>query len=156
MADTIPLTTQGRLTLALARGIAASRGNANLQPAHVALAMLHFDNVGVAMLSNAGVPLGKLRQDLETQLPPQQRPLPRESAIPASEGELRIVEQAAREAVALDNQFIGSQHLLIALMRDDTFARVFARYGFTPESAAEIGPDFLTSRASQRAATPPQ
>lgn len=140
MPDTItyPFTNRTYVSLSIARGIAAGSGHSNLTAAHIALGILReAENPAVAALHHGGVALRKLRHELEAQLPPRGHPRLGEVLLPATPGEQEIVELAVMEAAALNDEYLGNEHLLLAVLRDPStpVAQTFSRHGFTYEAA---------------------
>jgi ATP-dependent Clp protease ATP-binding subunit ClpA len=136
MPDTIsyPFTNRTYVSLSIARGIAAGCGHTDITAAHIALGILReAENAAVAALQLAGVALRKLRHELEAELPPRGHPRFGEVLLPATPGEQEIVELAVTEAAALNDEFLANEHLLLAVLRDQTtpVARTFSRHGFT-------------------------
>jgi ATP-dependent Clp protease ATP-binding subunit ClpC len=83
------------------------------------------------------VSLQALRRDLEAALPERGRPLAGEVVLPATPGERAIMAAAALEADAFHPEYVGNEHLLLALLRDaeSPLGQLFARHGFTYQSA---------------------
>jgi ATP-dependent Clp protease ATP-binding subunit ClpA len=140
MPDTItyPFTNRTYVSLSIARGIAAGYGHDNLTAPHIALGILReAENPAVAALDHGGVALRKLRRELEAQLPPRGRPRFGEVVLPATPGEQEIVKLAVAEAAALNDEYLGDEHRLLAMLRDSSrpVAQTFSRHGFTYEAA---------------------
>ena len=132
------LSTETRISLAIARGIAASRGDDDVSPTHIALGILRDGtNPGVAILWRAGVPLPVLRHELEAKLGSPSRPRPHEAVLPTAPTEQREIEGAEAESRQRGDPYIGTQHLLLAILRDaDTpIARAFARHAVDYQTA---------------------
>ena len=126
-------TTHARISLAISRGIAAARGDAELTPTHLALGLLRDgENAAVAALGHGGAPLVVIRADLEMALGRPGRPRPGEVAIELTSGERAIVQDAAAVARLREDDFLGPEHFLLAILRDEgsEAAQVFARHGF--------------------------
>ena len=91
MADAalLPYTTRARVSLAIARAVAAGRGDPDVTPLHVAVGLLRErENPAVAALIDAGVDLRGLRADIEVALGrPTGIPQPEEVAVELTEGE---------------------------------------------------------------------
>ena len=135
---TYPFTNRTYVSLSIARGIAAGRGHDDLTAAHIALGILReAENGAVAALHHGGIALLKLRRDLEADLPPLGHPRFGEVVLPATPGEEEIVERAVAEVAALNDEFLGNEHLLLAMLRDPStpVAQIFSRHGFTYEAA---------------------
>ena len=133
-----PFTARTYVSLAIARGIAAAHGHANLTGYHIALGFLREgENPAIAALGRAGVPLHALRHALEKALPERGQPSAGEVRLPATPGEQAIVRAAVLESNAFHSEYVGNEHLLLALLRDaeSPVAEVFSHYGITHESA---------------------
>jgi ATP-dependent Clp protease ATP-binding subunit ClpA len=124
--------------MALARGIAAARGDADLTPLHATLGFLREgENAAVAALGHASVPLNSVRRDFELALGEPKSPRPDEVALPLTDGERRLMQEARSQALLCGEPFVGPQHILLAILHDPTSqaARVFLRYGINHEAA---------------------
>ena len=134
----LTLTTRTRVALAIARGIAASLGHDDVTATHIALGVLReAENPAVAVLQHARIDLRLLRQDLEQQLPPRRRPHPDVITLPSTPGEDRLVQQAAAESQLRHSPYLGTEHFLLAILRDASSpaARAFARHALTLDTA---------------------
>ncbi len=132
----VPLSSKARISLAIARGLAAARGDDNITPSHVALGLLREgENAAVATLVDAGVDLHALRKALEHTLGPEGRPRPGEVSIALTAGEELVRTRAAAESLRQRDPFLGPQHLLLALLQDTSthVTRELARHGVTYE-----------------------
>ena len=115
----LPLTTRTRIALAIARGIGAARGDDDLTPTHIALGLLREgENPAVAALWHAGVPLPVLRRDLEAELGTRHWPRPQEAVLPSTPGEQRVLDLARAESRQRNDEYLGTEHLLLAMLRD--------------------------------------
>ena len=78
-----------------------------------------------------------LRRDLEALLPERGHPAAGELSLPTTPGERAIVQAADREASSFHPEYIGNEHLLLALLRnaDTAVSQAFSRHGVTYESA---------------------
>jgi len=133
-----PLTSRTYVSLAIARGIAAAYGHADLTGHHVALGILREgENPAVAALHYAGVSLLTLRRDLEAELAERGRPIAADMQLPITPGERTVLDAANLEASTFHPEYLGNEHLLLALLRDadSPASRVFARHGVTYEVA---------------------
>jgi ATP-dependent Clp protease ATP-binding subunit ClpC len=142
MSQTIayPFTSRTYVSLAIARGIAAANGHTDLTGCHVALGLLREgENPAVAALHRAGVSLRALRHDLEAALPQRGHPAFGEIPLPSTPGERAIVDGALSEASSRNLEYVGNEHLLLALLRDSDgpASQVFSRHGLTYETATD-------------------
>lgn len=140
MPDTItlPFTNRTYVSVSIARGIAAGYGHDDLTAVHLALGILREgENAAVGAIHHGGVALRHLRHELEAALPPRGHPRFGEVLLPATPGEQAIVELAVAEASALNDEYLGNEHLLLALLRgpSNPVALILSRHGFTREAA---------------------
>jgi ATP-dependent Clp protease ATP-binding subunit ClpA len=136
--ETLPYSTRLRVAMALARGIAVARGDVELAPLHAALGILREgENAAVAALDHASVPLRKVRRDLELALGEPKQPRPDEVALPLTDGERRLMQEARSQALLSGDPFVGPHHVLLAILCDATSqaTQVFLGYGFNHEAA---------------------
>jgi ATP-dependent Clp protease ATP-binding subunit ClpC len=126
--------------LAIARALAAGRGDHDVTAVHIALGLLREgENGAIAVLQHRAVPPGQLRRDLERLLGPRTgRTAPEEVALPLTSGEENILDQARAWSRGQNDDHIGPEHLLMALVADETnlAAQTLARYGIDSQSVA--------------------
>ena len=128
-----PYSTRLRIALAIARGIAASRGDDDTTSTHIVLGILReAANGAVAALQHAGVPVDEVCVELEAKLGPRGRTRPDEVALPLTEGERHVIEQARTESDLRGDEFIAPEHALLGILRDEQCpaSQAFARHGF--------------------------
>lgn len=133
-----PFTARTYVSLAIARGMAAAYGHVDVTACHVALGFLREgENPAVGALHRAGVALHALRRDLETCLPERAPPVTGEMLLPPTPGERAIVQAANVEADAFHPEYVGNEHLLLAVLRnaESPVSEAFSRHGVTYESA---------------------
>ncbi|MGH7469828.1 MAG: Clp protease N-terminal domain-containing protein [Longimicrobiales bacterium] len=77
------------------------------------------------------------RRELDAQLGSPGRPAADAVAIPPTPGEKQLIQKAAAEARQRNDDFMGTEHLLLALLREagSPTAQVFSRHGVTFEIA---------------------
>lgn len=134
----ISLTDSARVAVAIARAIAASRGDDDLTATHVALGLLRNGMTpAVAILQESGADLHALRRELEAELKPPRRPRIGEVVLPSTPGEQQLLDQAAGESRARHRSYLGSEHLMLAILRnaESRTARAFARHGVHLDAA---------------------
>ena len=88
------------------------------------------------MLEHAGVPLNRVRHELEVALGEPGWPRREEVVLPLTDGERGLVQEARRQAQLRGDPFIGPQHILLAVLQPSTSpaAQVFIRHGFTHDA----------------------
>ena len=119
------LTTRSREVLAAAQRRAVSDGNPQLEPQHLLLALLDdTDGIATSLLTAVGVDLTALHGRAETAV----NALPKASgagvaAPQASGGTQRVLATATERATERGDQYVSTEHLLLALASVDTVAR---------------------------------
>ncbi len=105
-------------------------GEGYVSTEHLLLGLLReAEGVGCRVITNLGVSLAKVQKEVEKQLP-------RGDARPAKDMSLtprgkRVIDLAYDEARNLNNNYIGTEHLLLGLIReeDGLAARVLGKLG---------------------------
>lgn len=127
------LTTRTHTVFAFAHDLADQRGDPEVTPVHLILAMLR-ERLNVAaqlLVFQRGIPREVLERDFAAQLPPAGRS--RRPALPRqwSPSDERMLERAVTEARELGMEFHSDEHLLLAFLRDPltALAQTLARYG---------------------------
>ena len=124
--------------LELAHRVASGLGHSAVSPVHLALGLLREgQGVAVTALRYHGVDLAIFKRVLEAAVVANPRaPEPRATLAMTAAGE-EVLAQARREAAALNHRYVGTEHLLLALMADpgSPTAEAFAERGLTPSLA---------------------
>lgn len=123
-------TEHARVALFHAQEEAARGGDGYVSPEHLLLGLLHGpDNTAVRILHRLGVNLGQLRHEIEQQLPRGEGEIRQE--VELTPRAKRAIDFAFSEARALGDNYIGTEHLLLALMREpEGFAgRILQQFG---------------------------
>ena len=135
-----PLTSRTRVALAIARGIAAGRGDRDLTTTHIAVGILREGaNPALSALWYAGMSEGvilRLSSHLEHSLGESPgHTVPRQVAIDLTPGEEQVLRLSEIEADQFDDPYIGTEHILLAILRlDDPVAKIFAQRGISLEN----------------------
>ncbi len=146
------LTHKAQEALQRAQELAADAGNPQIEPIHL-LAGLLAETEGVVrpVLEKMGAPLGQLETMVEAEL----RHLPRSSggAAPGVGGELaRVLDAAQAESEGMRDEFVSTEHLLLALAKTKSKAQETLRLNAITE------PDLLAAlkqvRGSARVTDP--
>ena len=130
------LTIKGQEALSEAQSLATARGHSQITPSHLLRALLEqSEGSSVPILQKLGVPLDRLLGAVEESL----ARLPKVSggAQPTlSPAASRVLEGAAREADARKDEYVSTEHLLLALARekDDDAARALRNAGASPDA----------------------
>ena len=117
------LTVKAQEAVQAAQELAGQRGNPQIEPLHLLTALLREEQgVVQPLLEKIGVNRRQLDQIVEAEL----GHLPKVSggAAPnASESLMRVLEAGQREADTMKDDFVSTEHLLLALAKVDTKAR---------------------------------
>ena len=118
------LTIKAQEAVAAAQSLAADRGHAQIEPLHLLAAMLaESDGMIGPLLDRIGVNRGQLEQHRRS---PSWAISPRSAAArrrsPARRL-TRVLEAAQREADAMKDEFVSTEHLLLALTKVDSKAK---------------------------------
>ena len=149
-----PLTSRTRVALAIARGIAAARGDRDLTETHIVVGILREgNNPALSALWYAGMSENEMRRlssHLEHSLgEPPGYIAPRQVTIELTAGEQELLRLSEIEADQLNDPFLGTQHILLAILRlNDRVAKRFAESDMSLEKYCE-------GMASSRRGEPP-
>ncbi len=112
-------TERGRKVIIYAREEAEKRQNDYLGTEHLLLAILREeDGLPVAILKKMGLSIEELRMEIDSNLPSGTNILTF-GDIPFTPRAKKVLELAVEEARLLGHNYIGSEHLLLGLIRDD-------------------------------------
>lgn len=112
-------TERGRKIIIFAKEEAEKRQNDYLGTEHLLLAILREDNgLPVAIVKKMGLALEELRMEIERNLPAGMNLLTF-GDIPFTPRAKKVLELAVEEARLLGHNYIGSEHLLLGLIRED-------------------------------------
>ncbi|MFO0902938.1 MAG: ATP-dependent chaperone ClpB [Pirellulales bacterium] len=142
------LTIKAQEAVAGAQTLAGERGHPEMDPLHL-LATLVDESDGVVrpLLEKIGVPIPQFQKLISTEL--ERRPKVTGGATPQPNAACRqVFEAAAKEAAAMKDEFISTEHLLLALAKIDSTARNLLQMHGVRE--ADIRSALLTVRGSAR------
>lgn len=150
-------TDRARQVLKRAASEAARLNHDYIGTEHILLGLLQ-EGVGVAVevLRHTDVDLEQLRQDVESHLTPGPPPVKKTKSIlpwttvkrlPQTPRAKKVVEYAMEEARRLNHNYLGTEHLLLGLLRegDGLGAHVLTDHDLSLESARERVVELLAS-----------
>jgi len=132
------LTVMSQEALQAAEAKAAELSHAEVTPEHLlAVFLTQEENIVRAVLAKLGVPEARLKENLEAAL--KRRPKARGGEARLSEAMNRILNQAEKEADALKDEYISTEHLFMAMLKDRSgeVGRMLAEAGVTEEAVFE-------------------
>jgi ATP-dependent Clp protease ATP-binding subunit ClpC len=130
-------TDRARRAVVQAQAEAKALEHNYIGPEHLLLALTHesVGGVGAKTLESLGVDLATVRQRVEAII--GRGGMETSGHIPFRPEAKKDLEMSLRESVQLGHQYIGTEHLLLGLLRqgDDVAARVLTELGVTLDGA---------------------
>src|SRR5262249_39241811 len=109
---------RARRTLALANQEAIRLHHESLAPAHILLGLLGMSSsLAVTAMKNLDINLDALREDLNRRLEPGSRQLQQTKMAQSAETR-QVIQYAIEEARKLGHKYVGSEHLLLGILRE--------------------------------------
>ncbi|HIE65336.1 MAG: ATP-dependent Clp protease ATP-binding subunit [Nitrospira sp.] len=131
-------TDRGRKIIILAREEAERHQNDYLGTEHIVLALLREgDGIALAVVKKMGLSTEQIRLEVERNLPSGSNTMTF-GEIPFTSRVKKVVEYAVEEAKLLGHNYIGSEHLLLGLLREEE--------GIGGKIVRSLGGNLLTAR----------
>ena len=141
-------TPRAKNVLVAATNEAHSAGSAELTPAHLVLGLLHeADGFAGEVIRNQDVLLDAVRQAATEALPPSAEEPP--ELTPYDAGSKKVLELTFREALRLGHGYIGTEHLLLALLEYENGSGPLSSTGLTKEASERITVEALAAFIDQ-------
>jgi ATP-dependent Clp protease ATP-binding subunit ClpB len=129
------LTIKAQEAVQRAASLAADRGNPQIEAIHLLAALLaESDGVVRPILEKIGANRGQLEKIIEAEL----GHLPKVSggaAPPAGEGLIKVLDAAQKQADTMKDEFVSTEHLLLALAQADSKAKNVLKLNAIDEAA---------------------
>ncbi|MEO3974738.1 Clp protease N-terminal domain-containing protein [Streptomyces sp. CAU 1734] len=127
-------TPRAKNAIVAAQNEAHAARNERITPAHLALGLLtEREAIAARAILAQDVPLDAVRQAVGEVLPPAADAVP--ELIPYDAGARKALELTYREALRLGHNYIGTEHLLLALLEQEDGAGPFAALGIEKGAA---------------------
>ncbi|NEB82306.1 ATP-dependent Clp protease ATP-binding subunit [Streptomyces sp. SID14478] len=127
-------TVRARNVVVAAQNEARAAANATITPAHLTLGLLHEPEALAAKAILAqDVLLDTVRQAATAALPPVSEDMP--ALVPFDAEAKKALELTFREALRLGHNYIGTEHILLALLEHENGAGLFAGLGIDKAAA---------------------
>jgi hypothetical protein len=111
-------TQRARAVVVAAQEQARAAGNAEIVPAHLVLGLLtQPEGLAAKAIVAQGTTLDAVRQAATATLPPRVEELP--ALIPFDGAARKALELTFREALRLGHNYVGTEHLLLALLEQE-------------------------------------
>ena len=137
-------TERARRVILLGQEEAGLANSSHVGTEHLLLGLMREqEGVGAQILTKMGVTPERLRQEIAKETERSHEPSSSEPKLtPRAK---RVLELAADEAVRMKHNYIGTEHLLLALMRekDGTAAKVLSKLGLNLEKARQEAIEYL-------------
>ena len=129
-------TPRARNVVVTAQNEARSAGNAEISPGHLALGLLEDDgSLAVRLVTAQGVALETMRRTVTAKLPPRAESVP--DLVPFDARARKALDLTVREALRLGHAWVGTEHLLLALLEIEEGEGVLAGLGLDKETAEQ-------------------
>jgi hypothetical protein len=111
-------TPRARNVVMAAHNAASEAGNGEVEPVHLVLGLIaERDAVAGKVIADQGVELDDLRERATAALPAAVEGVP--SVVPYSVAARKALELTFREALRLGHNYIGTEHILLALVEQE-------------------------------------
>jgi ATP-dependent Clp protease ATP-binding subunit ClpC len=129
-------TPRARGAVSRAEAEAKRRGDAEVRPEHLLLGILdESQNLALSVLVALDVEPDDVRSELLASMPDPGKPKKRH--VPFGKSSKKVLELALREALAFGHNYIGCEHLLMAVLREErsVASKVLRRMGVEERTA---------------------
>lgn len=129
-------TPRARNVVMAAQNEARTAGNAQVGPEHLALGLLaEPDGLAAHAVTTQGVTLDMVRGSATTALPASAEELP--EVIPYDARARKVLELTFREALRLGHNYIGTEHILLALLEAENGTGPLSGLGLTKDATEQ-------------------
>ncbi|MFJ3667580.1 Clp protease N-terminal domain-containing protein [Streptomyces sp. NPDC090106] len=126
-------TPRARNTVMAAHNEAVAARNAEGRPEHLVLGLLaEPEGLAAKAITSQGVLLDTVRQAAGAALPPAAENAP--DLVPYGSDAKKVLELTFREALRLGHNYVGTEHILLALLEFENGEGVLAELGITKEA----------------------
>jgi ATP-dependent Clp protease ATP-binding subunit ClpC len=151
-------TDRARRVVVLAQQEARMLDHNYIGTEHILLALIREgDGVAAKALTAMGISLDAMRQAVEDIIGHGENPPPASGHIPFTPRAKKVLELSLREALQLSNDYIGTEHILLALIRegDGVAAQVLVGVGVDLNRARQQVIELLHGRREKDVPAPP-
>ncbi|MFJ9818824.1 Clp protease N-terminal domain-containing protein [Streptomyces sp. NPDC101151] len=144
-------TPRARNVVMAAHNEAVAARNPEGRPEHLVLGLLaEPEGLAAKALTRQGVLLDSVRQAATAALPPAAEDVP--DLIPYGPEAKKVLELTFREALRLGHNYIGTEHLLLALLEHENGEGVLSGLGITKAATEEYVAKVLATLLEQKTA----
>jgi ATP-dependent Clp protease ATP-binding subunit ClpC len=142
-------TERARRALFFARWEVSQRGASAIGTEHILLGVLR-DPKGLVERLVSPEQIAVIQLDID-QRSPRRAPVPSHIELPFTDETQRVLHSSAEEADALGHSYIGTEHLLLGLLCEESLARsILRKHGFELARARSRIVELLRARADER------
>ncbi|AKJ11718.1 Clp protease [Streptomyces incarnatus] len=142
-------TPRARNVVMAAHNEAVAARNPEGRPAHLVLGLLaEPEGIGAKAITEQGVPLDAVRQAATAALPPAAENVP--DLVPYGPDAKKALELTFREALRLGHNYIGTEHILLALLEQENGQGVLSGLGVTKAATEAYLAKVLSLLAEQQ------
>ncbi|EPJ39136.1 hypothetical protein STAFG_3787 [Streptomyces afghaniensis 772] len=146
-------TPRARNTVMAAHNAAKSARNAEGVPEHLVLGLLaEPDGLAAKALVEQGVSLDTVREAATAALPPAVEEAP--ELVPYGQAAKKVLELTFREALRLGHNYIGTEHILLALLEHENGEGVLSGLGIGKERTEQYVAEVLEKIVQAQKETP--
>jgi hypothetical protein len=129
-------TPRAKNAVVAAQTEARNAGNGHIGTRHLTLGLLvDSDSLAARLMADQGVLLETVRRTVLASLPPAEADLP--ALIPFDAEAKKALELTFREALQLGHNYVGTEHMLLALLELEDGTGVLTGLGMTKEATQE-------------------
>ncbi|MEU7054871.1 Clp protease N-terminal domain-containing protein [Streptomyces sp. NPDC046197] len=146
-------TPRARKTVMVAHDRAKSTGGTEVLPEHLALGLLSEpEGLAAKAITEQGVTLDAVRTAAAAALPQASGEVP--ELVPYGPAARKVLELTFREALRLGHNYIGTEHVLLALLEHENGEGVLSGLGITKPRAeafvAQVLAELVTAREGEQ------
>jgi hypothetical protein len=141
-------TTRARGVVVASQNEARAAGSPEITTTHLVLGLLSEpEALAAKAITGQGVLLDTVRQAATAALPPESDDLP--ALIPFDQGAKKALELTFREALRLGHNYIGTEHILLALLEFENGSGILSDLGIDKAAAEESIAEALAAITGQ-------
>ncbi|RSS45314.1 Clp protease N-terminal domain-containing protein [Streptomyces sp. WAC08241] len=127
-------TPRARNVVMASQNEATAVGNAEITPSHLLLGLLaEPEGLAAHWITSRGVPLERVREAAAATLPPAVEEPP--TLVPYDAAAKKVLELTFREALRLGHHYVGTEHVLLALLEHEDGQGVLSGLGLDKATA---------------------